>query len=133
MDDAWSIPNARSSYGHNVVFGMNEFGDVTATEFAASRTMPRARSPAMPKPRYVESDYSAPLPAAWDWRNFSAVTPVNNQGSTGTCWAFSTVEAIESQWFLAGNSLTALSVEMVVDCDNSSNPDNDNADCGVFG
>ncbi len=35
----------------------------------------------------------------------------------GSCWAFSATEAIESQWFLAGNQLPVLAPQQIVDCD----------------
>jgi C1A family cysteine protease len=44
------------------------------------------------------------------------VTPVYNQGQCGSCWAFSATENIESQWALAGNQLTELSMQQIVDC-----------------
>jgi len=45
------------------------------------------------------------------------VTPVYNQGQCGSCWAFSTTEAIESAWFLSGKKLAKLAMQQIVDCD----------------
>ena len=44
-----------------------------------------------------------PPPADVDWRNYkgvNALTPVKNQGSCGSCWAFASTETAESHWFL---------------------------------
>jgi len=80
------------------------------------------------------------LPDAFDWRDHNAVTPVKDQGkkrfivflfrdiyiyigSVGTCWAFSTVQNVEGQWFMKSKTLTNLSVEQIVDCDGMQKPD----------
>lgn len=77
------------------------------------------------------------LPSEWNWAksdmNPPVVTPVSNQGTVGSCWAFSTVGAVESAWALAGNSLIQLSPEYLVDCDGSADYPNKHADCSVFG
>jgi cathepsin F len=39
-------------------------------------------------------------PAAFDWRDVGGVSGVQDQGSVGTCWAFSTVGNVEGQHFL---------------------------------
>jgi len=44
---------------------------------------------------------------------------VYNQEQCGSCWAFSATETVESYWALAGNQLTELSMEQIVDCDTS--------------
>lgn len=33
------------------------------------------------------------------------------------CWAFSTVEEVETDWIMAGNSMVELSPEQIVQCD----------------
>merc|ERR1719231_1521398 len=52
-----------------------------------------------------------------DWVERGAVTPVKNQGSCGSCWAFATTGAMEGAFQIAGNPLTAFSEQQLVSCD----------------
>jgi C1A family cysteine protease len=73
-------------------------------------------------------------PEEFDWRSTpGVVTKVKDQGSVGSCWAFSAVGNIEGQWTLHGTGVggTDLSPEFLVDCDGSH--DDQHADCSVFG
>merc|ERR1711988_1809636 len=51
-----------------------------------------------------------------DWVAKGAVTPVENQERCGSCWAFSSTGALEGAFKIAGNALTSLSEEDLVQC-----------------
>ena len=58
-------------------------------------------------------------PASIDWRNYngrSYVQAIQNQGSCGSCWAFSAVSSIESYAAIATRVLPNLSEQNLIDC-----------------
>jgi len=106
----------------SAVYKLNKFADISGEEFASVR-MPRKVHPRVlaqsclangvtVTPQYNKAD----LPSSWDWRAKGVVTPVKDQGQCGSCWAFSAIGVIESQWALKGNNLTQFSEQLLVDC-----------------
>merc|ERR1711988_1605016 len=59
----------------------------------------------------------ADLPDEIDWSTQSAVSPVKDQGSCGSCWAFSTVGSLEGRAAIATGNLQQFSEQQFVDCD----------------
>jgi xylem cysteine proteinase len=60
------------------------------------------------------------LPSCYDWRTKGVVTPVKNQGSCGTCWAFGTIAALESALLIDEGNSSDFSEQSVVCCTDPS-------------
>jgi len=102
-------------------YGVTKFMDMTPAEFKNIVLMKKVMTNVTRKNLYKAGTPLIPQGTTFDWRNHSppVVTPVYNQAQCGSCWAFSITENIESQWALAGNTLTSLSMQQVVSCDTS--------------
>ena len=99
--------------------GITKFSDLTKQEFAKTYLNLNYDAMAMANfdPTIVKVSNAAPT--SYDWRNYNRVAPVKDQGSCGSCWAFSTVANLEGLY--AGNKgvIKTFSEQMLVDCDTS--------------
>jgi len=105
-----------------VRLGVNKFTDMTKTEFRQKILAKRISAVAAGQSclskgvTATQKLDSTALPTSFDWRTKNVVTGVKDQGQCGSCWAFSTIGNIESQWALKGNKLTSFSEQLLVDC-----------------
>ncbi|XP_041004320.1 cysteine proteinase COT44-like [Juglans microcarpa x Juglans regia] len=106
--------------------GLNRFADLTSEEYRAlylgTRTDPKRRvmKSKNPSQRYAFRA-GEKLPASVDWRVKGAVNSVKDQGSCGSCWAFSTVATVEGINQIVTSELISLSEQELVDCDREYN------------
>jgi len=94
---------------------VNEFADWDNDEFRATRT---GHTPSRQGPRVSMSANVGDLPESVDWRAQDGIlTPVKNQASCGSCWAFSAVQTLESHLAIAtGEAAPVLSPQQLVSC-----------------
>jgi len=101
--------------------GNDKTYDVTLTKFSdLSREEFRAYNLAkvnLDRPRNLMDLDLENVPKSVDWRKKGLVTPVQDQGMCGSCWAFSAIAALEGAYAQkAGNKLTKFSEQQLVDC-----------------
>ncbi|GMI96719.1 esponsive to dehydration 21B [Hibiscus trionum] len=116
------IDEHNSDESHSFKLGLNRFADLTNGEYRS--TYLGVKKPNRKVSR--RSDRYAPrvgdaLPDSVDWRKKGAVAPVKDQGSCGSCWAFSTIAAVEGINQIVTGDLISLSEQELVDCDTYMN------------
>jgi len=115
------IEESNAVPGRSYQLGVTKFADVTPEEFRKSHLSGfdsgRSRLPfANAKHLGTYRATGQETPQAWDWRTKGAVTPVKNQKTCGSCWAFSSTGALEGAWQRATGKLVSFSEQQLVDC-----------------
>jgi len=92
---------------------LNQFADMTTDEFTAvyASTMTKTKPHAKP----VTSKPNKHLPPSFDWRDHGAVNAIQDQGQCGSCWAFTTQDAVAGIWAIKTGMLIELSAQQIVD------------------
>lgn len=111
-----------NSQNKSYTLGITENADRTWEEFKAEHFTGLIPILTSEKDRPI---FAAPegftAPDSVDWMAKGAVTAVKNQGTCGSCWAFSTVGALEGAMHVAGRKMVELSMQQILACDKGSN------------
>lgn len=105
--------------------GLNSFSDMSDEEFSIQMYGTNASTIVVnsdnsidgigaPVTSFDESDVE--IPDSIDWRTKGAVTPVEQQGTCGSCWTFASTGALEAALFLKTGNLIELSKQNLLDC-----------------
>ncbi|XVF87354.1 hypothetical protein PTKIN_Ptkin18bG0113300 [Pterospermum kingtungense] len=111
------IENFNSMGNQTYKLSINEFADLTNEEFlayyAGYKIPPTTVSS---KTKRFKYENLTNVPDSMDWREKGVVTQIKNQGSCGSCWAFSAVAAVEGIVKIKTGKLVSLSEQQLVDC-----------------
>ncbi|XP_025885620.1 cysteine proteinase COT44-like [Solanum lycopersicum] len=125
-DNLRFIEEHNNSKNQTYVLGLNRFADLTNEEYRTIFLGTKSDA----RRRLVESknashhyDFRASdsVPKSVDWRKKGAVAPIKDQGTCGSCWAFSTVAAVEGINQIATGEMITLSEQELIDCDRMYN------------
>lgn len=98
---------------------LNKFADTPAPMFKRrfgfrpnAKRFPKTVSPMLA----MSIRSQTPIPSEADWRLMTSVTNVKDQGSCGSCWAFSATAALEGFYARTTGKLVSFSTQPFIDC-----------------
>lgn len=105
-------PTVTHEVGHNLFsdYDQGEYNSMLGYRHDLKETDPS---------RTVYLAQNGTVPDSVNWVDAGAVTPVKNQGSCGSCWAFSSTGSMEGSYFLKYGTLKSFSEEQFVQCSRS--------------
>ncbi|KAF8796073.1 Cathepsin K like protein [Argiope bruennichi] len=114
--------NLRADMGfHTYKRGLNKYSDLTHEEYMSTLNGFRVRNGMKKNVTSWFRSINDQVPNQVDWRDDGLVTSVKDQGSCGSCWAFSTTGSLEGQHKKKTGKLVSLSEQNLIDCVTENN------------
>uniref|UniRef100_H3CUT5 Cathepsin S, ortholog 1 n=1 Tax=Tetraodon nigroviridis TaxID=99883 RepID=H3CUT5_TETNG len=108
--------NLEASAGkHSFTLELNHLADLTAEEINEMNNL-KVEERAPVRNGTSEEKLGFETPPSVDWRKAGLVSPVQNQGFCNSCWAFSSLGALEGQMKKRTGFLVPLSPQNLLDC-----------------
>ncbi|OIW01312.1 hypothetical protein TanjilG_10473 [Lupinus angustifolius] len=111
--------NSKRTSSSDYILGLNKFADWSNEEFEETY-LNKNGDMHEDSGMKLNDELSCEVPSSLDWRDKGAVTAVKDQGSCGSCWAFSTAAGIEGINAISTGKLIGLSEQQLMDCDKKS-------------
>ncbi|KAL2080015.1 hypothetical protein ACEWY4_023808 [Coilia grayii] len=109
--------NQEASQGlHSFMLGLNHLADLTTEEINQLHSCLMPEDLSLHQNVTSTPHIAGPLPDRVNWVERGMVSEVQNQGTCGSCWAFSSAAALEAQMKRKTGQLTPLSPQNLVDC-----------------
>jgi len=107
---------------HEWVSGINQFTAMTVAEKEQHLGLNISLSAPAPEDKLAHCPH-CPRASAKDWRKEGKVAAVKNQGGCGSCWAFSAVGAVETNYAIQTGKRKQFAEQEYLDCTYSSSRD----------
>ncbi|XP_054166569.1 procathepsin L-like [Oppia nitens] len=126
--------NAEAASGqHKYRLALNKFADLTDDEYRRYLNMKAIPLKKNEYRKSVESKVNVKdLPESVNWSEKGVVTAVKDQGQCGSCFAFSSIDSIESQHAIKTGRLVRLSPQNIIDCIPPISDEMDSCESGGF-
>lgn len=111
-----NINKHNSDSTQNFTMSINQFTDLTSTEFKAMYISGYKKTNVQSFGCVPYTSHGTSVPTSIDWTTKGVVNSVRDQGQCGSCWAFATTANAESVWAISSGKLLDLSEEYLVDC-----------------
>jgi len=124
-DSLKSVVVGNKQHGDEWESGLNDFSDMTQEEKHMHLGLNMSMKAEVEEVEVEERDALSLAPRAsdMDWRSQGKVTGIKNQGSCGSCWAFSAVGAVETNYAIATGRRKQFAEQEYLDCTYASSRD----------